>query len=31
VIGRVTHTTGVVELPGPGLIGTRDGGFRAAA
>jgi phosphoribosylformylglycinamidine cyclo-ligase len=24
VIGRATHTTGVVELPGPGLLGRRD-------
>jgi phosphoribosylformylglycinamidine cyclo-ligase len=31
VIGMVTHTTGVVELPGPGLIGTKDEGFRPAA
>jgi phosphoribosylformylglycinamidine cyclo-ligase len=27
VVGRVTHTAGVVELPGPGLIGRREGGF----
>ena len=31
VIGRVTHTAGVVELPGAGLVGTKDGGFRKSA
>jgi phosphoribosylformylglycinamidine cyclo-ligase len=30
VIGRVTHTAGVVELPGPGLVGTKDEGLRPA-
>jgi phosphoribosylformylglycinamidine cyclo-ligase len=30
VIGRVTLTTGLVELPGPGLVGTKDEGFRPA-
>jgi phosphoribosylaminoimidazole (AIR) synthetase len=28
VIGRVTPTAGVVELPGLGLIGRRHEGFR---
>ena len=27
VVGRVTHTAGVVELPGPRLMGRRDEGF----
>jgi phosphoribosylformylglycinamidine cyclo-ligase len=31
VIGRVTHTAGVVELPVPGLVGTREEGFRPAS
>jgi phosphoribosylformylglycinamidine cyclo-ligase len=31
VIGRVTHTAGVVELPVPGLMGTKAEGFRPAS
>jgi phosphoribosylformylglycinamidine cyclo-ligase len=31
VVGRVTHTAGVVELPGPGLMGRRDQGFVPAS
>jgi phosphoribosylformylglycinamidine cyclo-ligase len=30
VIGEVTDRAGLVELPGPGLVGSRDRGFRAA-